>query len=171
MKIIWWCWLTVGSWIMLVVILNKLLVDLSMFALKSEHVRFLQDFIVWPKCTVTETAQTEMSPDRNGPDRNGSDQNSPDRNGSDRIGQTEKSHTLLSTGVSFADTVKYMFIVYSHERFSQNPFYFIYSVFDIPLKTGITKMLSENRSLTAVIKISNRHFKSFRNGRKRWPCR
>jgi len=31
---------------MLVVILNKLLVDLSMFALKSEHVRFLQDFIV-----------------------------------------------------------------------------------------------------------------------------
>jgi len=26
----------------------KLFVDLSSFALKSEHVRFLQDFIVWP---------------------------------------------------------------------------------------------------------------------------
>jgi len=47
-----------------------------MFALKCEHVRFLQDFIVWPKCP-----QTEMSPDWNGPDRNGPDWNSPDRNG------------------------------------------------------------------------------------------
>ena len=49
-------------------------------------------------------AQTEMSPDR--------------------IAQTERSHTLLSTGVSFADTVKYMFIVYSHERF--NPKYILF---------------------------------------------
>ena len=46
MKIIRRCWLTVGSWIMLVIQI-KLLVDLSMFALKCEHVRFLQDFIVW----------------------------------------------------------------------------------------------------------------------------
>jgi len=85
-----------------------------MFALKCEHVRFLQDFMVWPKCSQTETAQTEMStdrngpdrngpdrngpdrngPDRNDPDRNGPDRNGPDRNGSDRIGQTEKSRTL-----------------------------------------------------------------------------
>ena len=28
---------------------------------------------------------------------------------------------------------------------TQNTFYFIYSVFDIPLKTGITKVLSENK--------------------------
>jgi len=54
----------------------KLLVDLSMFALKCEHVKILQDFIVWPKFP-----QTEMSLDENGPDRNGSD----------RIGQTESA--------------------------------------------------------------------------------
>jgi len=40
-----------------------------MFALKCEHVRFLQDFIVWPKCPKpprpkcpqTETAQSETA--------------------------------------------------------------------------------------------------------------
>jgi len=53
-----------------------------MFALKGEHVRFLQDFIVWPICpktetAQTETAQTEMSPDRNVPDRNGLTEKSP----------------------------------------------------------------------------------------------
>jgi len=37
-----------------------------MFALKSEHVRFLQDFIVWPKCLETETTKTEKSRDRKG---------------------------------------------------------------------------------------------------------
>jgi len=30
-----------------------------MCALKCEHERFLQDFIVWSKCPLTETAQTE----------------------------------------------------------------------------------------------------------------
>jgi len=30
-----------------------------MFALKCEHVRFLQDFTVWPKCPKTEMAQTK----------------------------------------------------------------------------------------------------------------
>jgi len=28
-----------------------------MFALKCEHVRFLQDFIVWPKCSQSESAR------------------------------------------------------------------------------------------------------------------
>jgi len=37
-----------------------------MFALKSEHVRFLQGFIFWPKCLETETTKTEKSRDRNG---------------------------------------------------------------------------------------------------------
>ena len=46
---------------MFVVFKVKLLVDLSMFALKCEHVRFLHDFIVWPKCPQTETAQTETA--------------------------------------------------------------------------------------------------------------
>jgi len=32
-----------------------------MFALKCEHVRFLQDFIVWLKCPQTETAQTDLA--------------------------------------------------------------------------------------------------------------
>jgi len=32
-----------------------------MFALKCEHMGFLQDLIVWPKCPHTETAQTEKS--------------------------------------------------------------------------------------------------------------
>jgi len=58
-KIICWCWLTVGSWIMFVVFSIKPFVDLSTFALKSEHVRFLQDFIVWPKCLESETTKTE----------------------------------------------------------------------------------------------------------------
>jgi len=49
-----------------------------MFAVKCEHVRFLQDFIAWLKWPQTETAQTKMSPDRND---------------SDRIGQTKKSRT------------------------------------------------------------------------------
>jgi len=40
-----------------------------MLALKCEHVRFLQNFIVWPKCPQTETARAKR-PDRNGPDRN-----------------------------------------------------------------------------------------------------
>jgi len=35
--------------------LNKTVADLSKFALKSEHIRFLQNFIVWPKCLETET--------------------------------------------------------------------------------------------------------------------
>ena len=52
-----------------------------MFALKSNHVRFLRDSIAWPKCNETETNKTEMSRDRNGSDQNGSDQND----------QTEKS--------------------------------------------------------------------------------
>jgi len=33
---------------------------------KSEHVTFLQDFIVWPKCFETETTKIEMSRDWNG---------------------------------------------------------------------------------------------------------
>jgi len=37
-----------------------------MFALKSEHVRLLQDFMVWPKCLDTETTMTEKTCDRNG---------------------------------------------------------------------------------------------------------
>jgi len=32
-----------------------------MFALTCEHVQFLQDFIVWPKCPQTETTQTKMA--------------------------------------------------------------------------------------------------------------
>jgi len=49
MKTICWYWLTVGSWIMFLVFLIKLFVDLNSFPFKSGHVRFLQDFIVWPK--------------------------------------------------------------------------------------------------------------------------
>jgi len=52
----------------------------STFALKSEHIRFLQDFIAWPKCLETGTTKTEKFRDRKGSDRNGSD----------RIGLTEK---------------------------------------------------------------------------------
>jgi len=44
----------------------KPFVDLSKFALKSELIRFLQDFIVWPKCLETETTKTEKYCDRNG---------------------------------------------------------------------------------------------------------
>ena len=73
MKIICSCWLTVGSWIMFVVFfLNKTFCFcyLSTFALKSERIRFLQDFIAWLKCLetratktspVTETAETELA--------------------------------------------------------------------------------------------------------------
>jgi len=32
-----------------------------MFVLKCEHVRFLQDFIVWSKCPQAETAQTAQT--------------------------------------------------------------------------------------------------------------
>jgi len=32
-----------------------------MFALKCEHVRFVQDVIVWPKWPQTETAQTKTA--------------------------------------------------------------------------------------------------------------
>jgi len=32
----------------------KPFVDVSTSALKNEHVRFLQDFTVWPKCLETE---------------------------------------------------------------------------------------------------------------------
>ena len=46
MKIVCWCWFTVASCIMFAVFLNK---TFCTFALKSEHVRFLQDFIIWPK--------------------------------------------------------------------------------------------------------------------------
>ena len=59
MKIMCWCWLTVGSWIMFVFFKIKLLFDVRIFALKCEHVRFLQNFIGWPECP-----QTEMSWDR-----------------------------------------------------------------------------------------------------------
>ena len=61
MKIICWCWLTVGSWIMFAIFQIKFLVDLSIFALIREQARYLQDFIVWPKCPQTETAQTETA--------------------------------------------------------------------------------------------------------------
>ena len=54
----------------------KPFVDLSAFALKSEHARFLQDFIVWPKCLETETTKTETS--------------------RDRIGQTERAQTEMA---------------------------------------------------------------------------
>jgi len=37
----------------------------------SKHVRFLQDFIVWPKCLETETTKTEKSRDRIGQTGNG----------------------------------------------------------------------------------------------------
>jgi len=36
-----------------------------------KHVRFLQDFIVWPKCLETETTKTEKSRDRIGQTGNG----------------------------------------------------------------------------------------------------
>jgi len=38
----------------------KPFVDLSTFALKSEHVRILQDFIVWPKYPKTEKSRTRI---------------------------------------------------------------------------------------------------------------
>jgi len=40
-----------------------------MFAIKSEHIRFLQDFIAWPNCLVTGTTKTKTSRDRNGSDQ------------------------------------------------------------------------------------------------------
>jgi len=40
-----------------------------MFALKCEHVRFLQDFIAWPKCLKTGMTKTEKTRDWNSPDR------------------------------------------------------------------------------------------------------
>ena len=55
---------------MLVVFLIKPVADLTTFALKSQHVRFLQDFIVWPKCLVTGTTKTEKSQDRNDQTKN-----------------------------------------------------------------------------------------------------
>jgi len=39
----------------------KPFIDISTFALKSEHIRFLQDFIAWPKCLETGTARTESA--------------------------------------------------------------------------------------------------------------
>ena len=69
--------------------LIKPFVDLSTFALKSEHVRFLQDFIVWPECLETETTKTEKACDRNGRTETAGP-NRPDHNG-----QTEKWRTLL----------------------------------------------------------------------------
>jgi len=56
--------------------------DVSTFALKSEHVRFLQDFIFWPKCLETEKSR----------DRNGQTETVRPK-WSDRIGQIEKSRT------------------------------------------------------------------------------
>jgi len=49
----------------------------------SLYVRFLQAFVVRPKCLEAETTKTEKSRDRYGSDRNGSD----------RIGQTETAQT------------------------------------------------------------------------------
>jgi len=73
MKIICWCWF--NCWILDHVCsfcsffkIKSRLVDLSTFALKCERVRFLQDFIVWPKCPQTETAQTETARSKR-PDR------------------------------------------------------------------------------------------------------
>ena len=43
--------------------------DWSKFALKSEHARFLQDFIAWPKCFETITTKIEKSRDPNSSDR------------------------------------------------------------------------------------------------------
>jgi len=51
---------------MFVVFLLKPFADLSTFALKSEHVRFMQYFIVWPKRLETEMTKTEKSRDRIG---------------------------------------------------------------------------------------------------------
>jgi len=47
----------------------KPFVNLSTFALKSVHIRFLQDFIAWPKCLETVTTKAETSRDGNGSDR------------------------------------------------------------------------------------------------------
>jgi len=57
----WWILDHVSSFFQI-----KPFVDSSTLALKSEHVRFLQDFIVWPKCLKTETTKTEKPRDRNG---------------------------------------------------------------------------------------------------------
>ena len=51
------------------------------------NVTFLQDFIFWPRCPVTETARPNR-PERNGSDRNGQTESTrPNR--PDRIGQNE----------------------------------------------------------------------------------
>jgi len=73
MKIICWCWLTVGSWIMFVVFLYKTFRWCKYVCIKKWTCKILQDFIVWPKCLGTKKSR--------------------DRNGSDRNGQTEKSRT------------------------------------------------------------------------------
>jgi len=46
---------------MFVVFLNETSHWFKYVCIKCEHVRFLQDFIVWPKCPQTETAQTETT--------------------------------------------------------------------------------------------------------------
>ena len=61
-----------------------------MFALKCERARFLQDFIVWPKCPQTETARpkcpkTEMAQTESAQTKS----RRPNR--PDRIGQTESA--------------------------------------------------------------------------------
>jgi len=48
------------------VVFLKHFVDVSTVALKSEHIIFLYDFIVWPKRLGTDTTKTEKSRDRNG---------------------------------------------------------------------------------------------------------
>ena len=76
-----------------------------MLALKCEHVRFLQDFLVWPKCPQTETAQTEMSPDRNG-------QTEKSRTPTERCSRRQSSLNFLSKApgirVAWLTTIKYM---------------------------------------------------------------
>ena len=53
--------------------LNKTFRWFKYVCIKKLHVRFLQDFIVWPKCLETEMTKTEKYRDRNGSDLN--DQN------------------------------------------------------------------------------------------------
>ena len=64
-KITCWCWLTVGSWILFVGCLNETCRWCKHVCIKNGTCKNLQDFIVWPKSSVTETARPKW-PDRIG---------------------------------------------------------------------------------------------------------
>jgi len=97
------CWLTVRSWSTFKFFLEiKPFFDLSTFALKSEHIRFLQDFIAWPKCLETGTTKTEKSRDENNSDRKDvylASATLPKGNAGMKINETNDSNVSLFTGV------------------------------------------------------------------------